>query len=63
MKNRLPLVFILITLMLDSRGFGLIVPVMPNLIQELETWGKPHSGGDFASSYAVYMWASYWRTI
>ena len=37
MKNRLPLVFILITLMLDSRGFGLIVPVMPNLIQELET--------------------------
>ena len=37
MKNRLPLVCILITVMLDSMEIGLIMPVMPNLIQELET--------------------------
>ena len=36
MKNRLPLVVILITVMLDSMGIVLIMPVMPNLIEELE---------------------------
>ena len=36
MSNRLPMIFILITVMLDSMGIGLIMPVMPDLIQELE---------------------------
>ena len=36
MKNRLPILFILITVMLDSMGIGLIMPVMPDLIQDLK---------------------------
>ena len=36
MQNRLPLTFILITVVIDSMGIGLILPVMPDLIQEVE---------------------------
>ena len=32
---KLPVVFILFTVMLDAMGIGLIVPVMPDLIQEV----------------------------
>ena len=39
MKNRLPITFILITVVLDSMGIGLIMPVMPDLIQEVEGEG------------------------
>ncbi len=35
-QTRLPLTFILITLMIDSMGVGLIIPVMPSLIQEVD---------------------------
>lgn len=35
MTNRLPLIFILVTVMIDSMGIGLIMPVMPELIQEV----------------------------
>ena len=35
-SDRLPLLFILITLMIDAMGIGLILPVMPGLIQEVE---------------------------
>ena len=35
MQSRLPLVFIVITLMLDAMGVGLILPVMPGLIAEI----------------------------
>ncbi len=36
MKNRrLPIIFIVITLMLDAMGIGIIVPVMPDLISEV----------------------------
>lgn len=41
MKTRLPFVFILITIVLDAVGFGLIMPLMPTLIQDV-------SGGDLA---------------
>lgn len=30
MRDRLPFVFILITLLLDAMGIGLILPVMPD---------------------------------
>ena len=30
---KLPVLFILITVMIDAMGIGLIVPVMPDLIQ------------------------------
>lgn len=33
--KRLPLIFILITLLVDAMGFGLIIPVMPALLEEL----------------------------
>ena len=35
MTGRLPLAFILITVMIDSMGIGLILPVMPELIAEV----------------------------
>lgn len=35
MRERLPFVFILITLLLDAMGIGLILPVMPDLLREV----------------------------
>ncbi len=56
MKARLPFVFIIITLMLNSIGIGLIIPVMPSLILEL-TGGTISDaalwGGLLATTYAV----------
>lgn len=43
---RLPVVFILITVLLDAMGIGLILPVMPDLIQEV--------GGGTLSQAAVW---------
>ncbi|WP_299293091.1 TCR/Tet family MFS transporter [uncultured Tateyamaria sp.] len=36
---RLPVLFILLTVMIDAMGIGLIVPVMPDLIQEVQGAG------------------------
>lgn len=55
-SNRLPFVFILITLIIDAMGIGLILPVLPDLIGELEggTLGQAALwGGVLATSYAV----------
>ncbi len=56
MKTRLPFIFIIITMMLNSIGIGLILPVMPDLIAEL-TGGSISSaalwGGVLATTYAV----------
>ena len=56
MKARLPFIFIIITMMLNSIGIGLILPVMPDLITEL-TGGSISSaalwGGILATTYAV----------
>ncbi|MEM9524275.1 MAG: tetracycline resistance MFS efflux pump, partial [Pseudomonadota bacterium] len=41
--RRLPIVFILITLVIDAMGIGLILPVMPDLIQDV-------NGGDLAQA-------------
>jgi len=35
LRDRLPLAFILITVMIDAMGTGLILPVMPDLIREI----------------------------
>lgn len=56
MSNRLPIAFILITVMLDSMGIGLIMPVMPDLIQELEAGDIGQAavwGGFLATIFAV----------
>lgn len=36
MRSRLPFIFIIVTVMLDAMGIGLIMPVMPDLIRELQ---------------------------
>ncbi|MCT8161820.1 TCR/Tet family MFS transporter [Pseudoruegeria sp. SHC-113] len=43
MQSRLPFIFILLTLMIDAMGVGLIMPVMPDLIRDVQ-------GGDLASA-------------
>ncbi len=61
MKARLPFIFIIATLMLDSIGIGIIIPVMPDLVQEL-TGGSVSDaalwGGFLATTYAVmqFIW-------
>lgn len=39
MSNRLPITFIMINVVIDSMGIGLIMPVMPDLIQSVEGAG------------------------
>ena len=43
MNSRLPIYFIVLTVIIDSMGIGLILPVMPALIQEV-------SGGDLSGA-------------
>ncbi|MBU2934578.1 MULTISPECIES: TCR/Tet family MFS transporter [Pacificibacter] len=56
MRARLPIIFIVATILIDGIGAGLIFPVLPDLI--LEVTGKPLSeaaiwGGVLATGYAV----------
>ncbi len=56
MQNRLPVIFILITVVIDSMGIGLIMPVMPDLIQEVEGQGIGAAavwGGILATIFAA----------
>lgn len=56
MQNRLPIIFILITVVIDSMGIGLIMPVMPELIQEVEGAGLSDAavwGGILATIFAA----------
>ncbi|TRD23519.1 MFS transporter [Palleronia caenipelagi] len=55
MRARLPLLFILITLMIDAMGIGLLIPVMPRLIQELNGGTLAQAalwGGILSTTYA-----------
>ncbi len=55
-KNRLPILFIMITLVIDAMGIGLIMPVMPDLIRQLRNTDLASAalwGGILASSFAV----------
>ncbi|MEJ8561238.1 TCR/Tet family MFS transporter [Yoonia sp. GPGPB17] len=56
MNKRLAVTFILISVMLDSMGIGLILPVMPDLIQEVEGQGIGAAavwGGILATTFAA----------
>lgn len=56
MKTRLPILFIMITLVIDAMGIGLIMPVMPDLIRELRNTDLASAalwGGVLATSFAV----------
>jgi hypothetical protein len=50
MSGRLPLSFILATVMIDSMGIGLILPVMPSLIEEVGGSRSPGPRSGAASS-------------
>ncbi|WP_299969056.1 TCR/Tet family MFS transporter [uncultured Roseobacter sp.] len=53
---RAPIVFILITVMLDAMGIGLIIPVMPDLLQEVRDVDLGTAalwGGVLSTSFAV----------
>lgn len=54
--KRLPIIFILTTVVIDSMGIGLILPVMPDLIQEVEGAGLGAAavwGGILATIFAI----------
>ncbi|MFT6451674.1 MAG: DHA1 family tetracycline resistance protein-like MFS transporter [Halocynthiibacter sp.] len=54
--SRLPILFILLTVVLDSIGIGLIFPVMPDLLREVTGADLSHAaiwGGVLATSFAV----------
>lgn len=56
MQNRLALVFILVTVMIDSIGIGIIFPVMPDLMREVTGADLASAslwGGLLATSFAV----------
>jgi DHA1 family tetracycline resistance protein-like MFS transporter len=56
MPSRLALVFILLTVMIDSIGIGIIFPVMPDLLEEVTGADIPTAslwGGVLATSFAV----------
>ncbi len=53
---RLPLTFVVITLLLDAMGIGLILPVLPLLIEEVQGAGLGRAalwGGVMATGFAV----------
>lgn len=53
---RLPVVFLLITVMIDSMGIGLIMPVMPDLIKDITGGNLGEAalwGGVLAASFAI----------
>jgi len=56
MPERLPLTFIMITMALDAMGIGLIMPVMPDLIREVQAVSLSDAaiwGGILVASFAV----------
>ncbi|WP_375262034.1 TCR/Tet family MFS transporter [Palleronia sp.] len=56
MRQRLPLFFIFMTLAIDAMGIGVVIPVMPQLIQEIEGGTVASAavwGGIFSTVYAL----------
>ncbi|WP_179378981.1 TCR/Tet family MFS transporter [Jannaschia marina] len=56
MDNRRPILFILITIVIEAMGIGLVLPVMPSLLREVQGTDLSEAalwGGLLASSYAL----------
>jgi len=56
MPDRLPLTFIMVTMVLDAMGIGLIMPVMPDLIREVQGVSLSDAavwGGILVSVFAI----------
>ncbi|MEH6829290.1 MAG: TCR/Tet family MFS transporter [Sulfitobacter sp.] len=54
--SRLPIIFIMLTVMIDAMGIGLIIPVMPDLIQEVGGGTLAQAaiwGGIMSTTFAV----------
>ncbi len=54
--SRLPIIFIMLTVMIDAMGIGLIIPVMPDLIQEVGGGTLAEAaiwGGILSTTFAV----------
>ncbi|RJF87929.1 MFS transporter [Oleomonas cavernae] len=49
-----PMGFILVTILLDAMGFGLIVPVLPHLVERLLGQGPAAAGNAFGILVALY---------
>jgi DHA1 family tetracycline resistance protein-like MFS transporter len=61
MSSRLPIAFILITMMIDAMGIGLILPVMPDLIREVHGGDLGNAavwGGILSTVFAVMQFAA-----
>ena len=56
MTRRLPIIFILMTVVIDAMGIGLIMPVMPNLLLEIRAGSLANAalwGGGMSAAFAV----------
>ncbi|VAV99222.1 Uncharacterized MFS-type transporter [hydrothermal vent metagenome] len=56
MSSRLPVIFILMTVVIDAMGIGLIMPVMPNLLLEIRAGSLANAalwGGGMSAAFAV----------
>lgn len=56
MSHRLPILFIVLTVTIDAMGIGLIMPVMPALIAEIDGGSVAHAavwGGVLSTAFAV----------
>jgi len=56
MSNRLPVLFIFLTVVIDGMGIGLIMPVMPDLIRDVTGGDLANAakwGGVLAASFAI----------
>ena len=56
MIRRLPIIFILMTVVIDAMGIGLIMPVMPNLLLEIRAGSLANAalwGGGMSAAFAV----------
>ncbi len=56
MRDRLPILFIIFTVILDSMGIGLIMPVMPDLLREVRGGDLSNAaiwGGVLTTAYAA----------
>ena len=56
-QRRTATTFVLLTVFIYSMGFGIIMPVLPDLIMELEQVSLPEAtliGGYLAASYALF---------
>lgn len=56
MSSRLPIIFIVVTVMIDAMGIGLIMPVMPDLLREVDGGNLGDAaiwGGILATTFAA----------